>query len=166
MDQPIASFHQDELGDWVARLACGHHQHVRHDDIELRVGLEVCDLARELAGMPPIVLIEKSDQLAAGRVDARVARRGRAAIGLSNDAHPTAAGGQDRRALVRRSVVHRDDLDRRVLLREDALERVAQVGGAVVDGQDAADERRGHAFQGMSLSPGSGGSSASMSMRR
>lgn len=31
MDQPIASFHQDELGDWVARLACGHHQHVRHD---------------------------------------------------------------------------------------------------------------------------------------
>ena len=31
MDQPIASFHQDELGDWVARLACGHRQHVRHD---------------------------------------------------------------------------------------------------------------------------------------
>ncbi len=31
MDRTIASFHQDELGDWVARLACGHHQHVRHD---------------------------------------------------------------------------------------------------------------------------------------
>ncbi len=31
MDQPIESFHQDELGDWVARLACGHHQHLRHD---------------------------------------------------------------------------------------------------------------------------------------
>lgn len=28
--QSILSFHQDELGDWVADLACGHQQHVRH----------------------------------------------------------------------------------------------------------------------------------------
>jgi len=26
----IVSFHRDELGDWFARLACGHHQHMRH----------------------------------------------------------------------------------------------------------------------------------------
>lgn len=26
----ITGFHQDELGDWVADLACGHGQHVRH----------------------------------------------------------------------------------------------------------------------------------------
>lgn len=26
----IVSFHRDELGDWFARLACGHHQHTRH----------------------------------------------------------------------------------------------------------------------------------------
>jgi hypothetical protein len=31
MDQPIAGFHLDEQGDWVAELACGHVQHVRHD---------------------------------------------------------------------------------------------------------------------------------------
>ncbi|HEV8539792.1 MAG TPA: DUF3565 domain-containing protein [Nitrospiraceae bacterium] len=30
MEQPIAGFHQDEQGDWVADLACGHGQHVRH----------------------------------------------------------------------------------------------------------------------------------------
>ena len=24
-------FHQDEHGDWVADLECGHTQHVRHD---------------------------------------------------------------------------------------------------------------------------------------
>jgi hypothetical protein len=24
-------FHQDEHGDWVAELDCGHGQHVRHD---------------------------------------------------------------------------------------------------------------------------------------
>jgi hypothetical protein len=26
----IVGFHQDELGDWVAELSCGHSQHVRH----------------------------------------------------------------------------------------------------------------------------------------
>jgi len=26
----IAGFHQDDAGDWVADLACGHRQHVRH----------------------------------------------------------------------------------------------------------------------------------------
>ena len=30
MKQPITGFHQDELYDWVATLACGHTQHVRH----------------------------------------------------------------------------------------------------------------------------------------
>ena len=30
MYQAIVGFHQDELGDWVADLACGHTQHVRH----------------------------------------------------------------------------------------------------------------------------------------
>jgi hypothetical protein len=31
MLQQIVGFHQDEQGDWVADLACGHGQHVRHD---------------------------------------------------------------------------------------------------------------------------------------
>ncbi|MCK8514960.1 DUF3565 domain-containing protein [Methylonatrum kenyense] len=30
MWQPIVGFHRDEHGDWVADLACGHGQHVRH----------------------------------------------------------------------------------------------------------------------------------------
>jgi len=29
--QAIVGFHQDEEQHWVARLACGHQQHVRHD---------------------------------------------------------------------------------------------------------------------------------------
>ena len=28
--QAIVRFHQDEQGDWVADLGCGHTQHVRH----------------------------------------------------------------------------------------------------------------------------------------
>jgi hypothetical protein len=27
----VAGFHQDEVDHWVAELACGHFQHVRHD---------------------------------------------------------------------------------------------------------------------------------------
>ncbi len=30
MRRPIAGYHQDEKGDWVAELSCGHGQHVRH----------------------------------------------------------------------------------------------------------------------------------------
>lgn len=30
MQQPIIDFAPDEVGDWVAYLACGHRQHVRH----------------------------------------------------------------------------------------------------------------------------------------
>jgi len=29
--QPIVGYHLDEEGQWVAELACGHGQHVRHD---------------------------------------------------------------------------------------------------------------------------------------
>ena len=31
MKQAIIGFHLDEEGHWVADLACGHTQHVRHD---------------------------------------------------------------------------------------------------------------------------------------
>ncbi|MFO7530199.1 MAG: DUF3565 domain-containing protein [Marinobacter sp.] len=31
MKQPITGYHRDEENHWVAQLACGHNQHVRHD---------------------------------------------------------------------------------------------------------------------------------------
>ena len=31
MKQPITGFYQDEEQHWVADLACGHTQHVRHE---------------------------------------------------------------------------------------------------------------------------------------
>ncbi len=30
MKQAICGYHQDEENHWVAQLACGHFQHVRH----------------------------------------------------------------------------------------------------------------------------------------
>lgn len=31
MKQAIIGYHTDEEAHWVAQLACGHNQHVRHD---------------------------------------------------------------------------------------------------------------------------------------
>lgn len=31
MKWKITGFHQDEQGDWVAHLECGHGQHIRHN---------------------------------------------------------------------------------------------------------------------------------------
>ena len=31
MKQPIVGYHRDEEDHWVAELACGHNQHVRHN---------------------------------------------------------------------------------------------------------------------------------------
>ena len=31
MDQAIVGYHLDDDDHWVAELACGHFQHVRHD---------------------------------------------------------------------------------------------------------------------------------------
>jgi hypothetical protein len=31
MKQVIVGYHRDEEDHWVAELACGHNQHVRHD---------------------------------------------------------------------------------------------------------------------------------------
>ncbi|MEH6710733.1 MAG: DUF3565 domain-containing protein [Paraglaciecola polaris] len=31
MQQPIIDYTQDDESHWVAKLACGHFQHVRHD---------------------------------------------------------------------------------------------------------------------------------------
>ncbi len=30
VERSITGYHRDEAGDWVAELACGHNQHVRH----------------------------------------------------------------------------------------------------------------------------------------
>jgi len=31
MKQRITGYHKDDESHWVAQLACGHNQHVRHD---------------------------------------------------------------------------------------------------------------------------------------
>jgi len=65
--QAIVGFHQDEHGDWVADLACGHTRHMRHNPpwierpwvttpegrqrfLGTLIGCKACD---EALGLPP-----------------------------------------------------------------------------------------------------------------
>nr|WP_158750470.1 DUF3565 domain-containing protein [Acidobacterium sp. S8] len=49
----IVGFHQDELGDWIATLSCGHTQHVRHrPPWELRPWVVTEEGRRKYIGWP------------------------------------------------------------------------------------------------------------------
>jgi uncharacterized protein DUF3565 len=53
MQRAIVGYHQDELGDWVAELACGHRQHVRHrPPWQLRTWVVEEEGRRERLGTP------------------------------------------------------------------------------------------------------------------
>ena len=51
MQQSIVGFHKDELNDWVADLACGHTQHVRHNPPwQNRPWVEIAESRLEMLG--------------------------------------------------------------------------------------------------------------------
>jgi hypothetical protein len=49
----ILGFHQDEAGEWVAELACGHRRHVRHrPPFEVRPWVVEAEGRRQRLGTP------------------------------------------------------------------------------------------------------------------
>jgi len=53
MDRAIIDFEQDDVGEWVAVLACGHRQHVRHrPPWQERVWVLTADGRQERIGTP------------------------------------------------------------------------------------------------------------------
>jgi hypothetical protein len=53
MQRAIVGYRQDEHGDWVAELACGHPRHVRHrPPFELRPWALDADGRQERLGTP------------------------------------------------------------------------------------------------------------------
>ena len=53
MDRAIIDFEQDDVGEWVAVLACGHRQHVRHrPPWQERVWVLTADGRQERVGTP------------------------------------------------------------------------------------------------------------------
>ncbi|MFL6067793.1 MAG: DUF3565 domain-containing protein [Gaiellaceae bacterium] len=53
MEHAIVGYHRDAHGDWVAELACGHQQHVRHQPpFQLRPWVVDADGRRGRLGTP------------------------------------------------------------------------------------------------------------------
>ena len=86
----------------------------------------------------------EGEQVAAGDLDAGVARRAEPAVGLVDDANDVGVAGGvllgDRAAPVRRPVVDDHDLERSVGLREQAVEARGEVGLGVVRRHDHAQQ--------------------------
>lgn len=67
MKQAIIGYHQDEEGHWVAELACGHNQHVRHTPPWInrpwvvtaagRAGMLGVELGCKLCDEPPLTAL-------------------------------------------------------------------------------------------------------------
>src|SRR5205814_9896481 len=53
VERAIVGYHQDEHGDWVAELACGHQRHVRHrPPFQLRPWVVEAEGRRQRVGTP------------------------------------------------------------------------------------------------------------------
>lgn len=98
MERAIIAYHQDDVPEWVAELACGHNQHVRHRppfqlrawvteeaDRTAKLGLPLdcplCDRAEMPEGLHPIPSnVELTEHTVPERL-LRVHRLGRATWG-------------------------------------------------------------------------------------
>ena len=93
-----------------------------------------------------IVGIQKGDKAAARLVNPPVARRAATRIGLANEMKTRIAEGLDYLLrIVARAIVDHDDLEILKTLRAHGLDREPEFGGAVVNGNDDAEEWRTHA---------------------
>ena len=101
------------------------------------------NLVGELFGKPEIIRIEECDEFARGGGDSGIARCGGAAIARMHDAAQRGLIklGKRRRKLIGRGVVNDDDLGISVALRQDRQNGAPNKVGAVVNGDDDADQR-------------------------
>ena len=97
-----------------ARAAAGavDHLHVAVHEADLGPALQQLDLTRELVRQPHVVGVEQRDVAAASPRDRAVRRDGRTLVLLIQHGDRIAERGEDRRRLVRRTVVDDDHLQR------------------------------------------------------
>src|ERR1700760_4510852 len=92
-----------------------------------------------------IVGIQKGEKAAARLVNAAVARRAATRIGLANEMNARIAEGFDHLLrIVARAIVDHDDLEILESLRAHGRDGGPKFGGAVVNGNDDAEEWRTH----------------------
>ena len=101
---------------------------------------EVTGLHREPRRWPEVIGVEDRQQLAGGGGDGCIPRSRRARIGLVHRAQ-LRMRGQDLGRAIRRAVVADDDLEGRVVLGEDARDRLLEERLRLKCGHDHAYER-------------------------
>ncbi len=123
-------------------------RHFRRPEVvrQCRRRCRCCGLRHEDRHLPfqslrqeQIVSIEKGDQITASVAQPVVARRGDAGLLLLAIDHVRGKAAGDGGGLIRRAIIHNDDLVGRARLHEHAFDRVRQVSLAVVDGDDDAN---------------------------
>ena len=105
----------------------------------VRMSRQIRDLQRQLVGLPQVVGIEERDELAIGRVDTAVSRRRRSLSLLFDETHSCKRGG-DRCGRIARAVIHYDDLEVAVTLRQHTSKRLGEKTLGVVGRNNHADE--------------------------
>ena len=100
--------------------------------IERRIRLKTSQLARQLTGRPKVVGVQECEELAASLLDSAVARGARPRVWLGDHPDGRTERPRHRRRRIVRPVVHHDDFDRPVRLRQDALDRRAYVALRIV----------------------------------
>ena len=133
-------------------------RHVRVRDGCIRVSVEQRDLRGQFAGQPDVVAVEERHEIADGGFERTVARGCRTRVLLPQDADAVAEGAQHGGRLVRRAVVHDEDLVAAgALLGEGRLKRLADELRPVEDWHDDGHPN-GHRREASSLSPRAGSS--------
>ena len=114
------------------RTVGADHVDVAVHEADVRLRLEHRHLPLELARRPAVVGVEEGDEPAARLADRGVPRPGAPGVLLPHDPDAIAVAGEHVGRVVGRPVVDDEHLVGRPRLREDAVERAGQVGGAVV----------------------------------
>ena len=107
------------------------------------MGIEELGLHPRLVRLPHVVGVAEADQSATRGGDPGIARGSEARMGSSQRSYPGNALG-DRGRVVGGAVVDDDDFDDGILLREEALETLAEEFRPVVHGHDDRDQVRRH----------------------
>ena len=112
------------------------------------VGEMEAELLLELVGAPQIVVVAEGDPGGGGVKDAGVAGGGDAGVGLAEEADGGAEGLEVCGDWGGRAVVDENDFGWGEGLGEDGCDGLAEEVGAVVGGDDDADDGRGHGCSG------------------
>ena len=108
-------------------------------DQRVRMPGEEFHLADPFAGQPEIVGIQKGDQVPCGCLNARVPGRADPPVGLADDLDPVPISVENPRRVIRRSVVHHDQLIIGINLIQYRINGFPENPAPIVSRQDNAD---------------------------